>query len=211
MTITFRRALLALAVLPLAACSSTPEAAAPAPAVTVTVTETATPPAPEVTDTATGEATTPAESATPTQSPKVSADVDKEDPISGKIPKIKAAKFQYDEGHDFTAVSPSADGVLRGRLISWGDDEARYVPVRYAGGDFVGPEGGMTYAAPLAPDVVFLSAVGCKGDDQTINSASLGTEPCPRDRLVELAGQGEPTALITVKSGQIVKVVEIYY
>lgn len=208
MTITFRRALVALAVLPLAACSSTPEAAAPAPAVTVTVTETATPAAPVAS--ATPEAV-PTETAAPAQTPQVSADVDKEDPISGRIPKIKTAKFQYDEGHDFSQVTPSADGVLRGRLISWGDGEARYVPVRYAGGDFVGPEGGMTYAAPIAQNVQFFSAVGCKGDDQTINSASLGTEPCPRARLVELAGQGEPTALITVKSGQIVKVVQIYY
>ncbi|WP_066368415.1 hypothetical protein [Herbidospora mongoliensis] len=210
MTITFRRALLALAVLPLAACSSAPEAAAPAPAVTVTVTETATPAVPESTDTATASAV-PTETVAPSPTAKVSADVDKDDPISGRVPKIKTAKFQYDAGHDFNKVTPSGDGVLRGRLISWGDDEARYVPVRYANGDFVGPEGGMTYAAPIASDVVFLSAVGCKGDDQTINSASLGTEPCPRARLVELAGQGEPTALITVKSGQIVKVVEIYY
>ncbi|GLX97020.1 hypothetical protein [Herbidospora sp. NBRC 101105] len=207
MTITFRRALLALAVLPIAACSSPAETAAPAPTVTATVTETVTPPAPQPTETV----AEPTESAAPAQTPQVSADVDKEDPISARIPKIKSAKFQYDEGHDFNQMSPSADGVLRGRIVSLDGDEARYVPVRYAGGDFVGPEGGMTYAAPIASDVVFLSAVGCKGDDQTINSAALGTEKCPRERLLELAAQGEPTSLITVKSGQIVKVVEIYY
>ncbi|TKK78762.1 hypothetical protein FDA94_37130 [Herbidospora galbida] len=207
MTITFRRALLALAVLPLAACSSPAETAAPAPAVTATVTATVTASAPQPTETVAA----PTESAAPTQTPQVSADVDKEDPISARTPKIKSAKFQYDEGHDFNQMSPSAEGVLRGRIVSLDGDEARYVPVRYAGGDFVGPEGGMTYAAPIAPDVVFLSAVGCKGNDQTINSAALGTEKCPRERLLELAGQGEPTALITVKSGQIVKVVEIYY
>ncbi len=96
---------------------------------------------------------------------------------------------------------------------------AEYVPVRwvpeYGGstsGRFEGPpEGDVTaFAAPIAQNVVFLSAVGCDGKDQTINSSYVGTQRCSRDRLISRADKGGLYALITVKNRQIVKVVEIY-
>ncbi|GAA1020538.1 hypothetical protein Aple_078480 [Acrocarpospora pleiomorpha] len=216
MTTYFRQAALAVAVLSLAACSGT-EAAAPT--ATVTVTASTTPPA---TVTATPAAATPSPlaSPSPTEPPgnqvfEPSEEYDQSDVIGAKQPKIKGAKFQFDPGHDFTKrISPSADGILRGRFVTMQDgDTAEYVPVRWDGGTFVGPkEGDVTaYAAPLAPGVVYLSATGCTGNDQTINGDGLGTERCTRARLAEHAREGRLTALITVANGQVTKVVEIYF
>ncbi|GAA0985969.1 hypothetical protein GCM10009555_062390 [Acrocarpospora macrocephala] len=216
MTTYLRQAALAVAVLSLAACSGT-EAAAPAATVTVTAS-----PSPLATVTATPAAASPSPlaSPSPTAPPgnqvfEPSEEYDQNDVIGAKQPKIKGTKFQFDPGHDFTKrISPSADGILRGRFVTMQDgDTAEYVPVRWDGGTFVGPtEGDVTaYAAPLAPGVVYLSATGCTGNDQTINGDGLGTERCTRARLAEHAREGRLTALITVANGQVTKVVEIYF
>ncbi|MEO3861399.1 hypothetical protein [Acrocarpospora sp. B8E8] len=216
MTTYLRQAALAVAVLSLAACSGT-EAAAPAATVTVTAS-----PSPLATVTATPAAASPSPlaSPSPTAPPgnqvfEPSEEYDQNDVIGARQPKIKGTKFQFDPGHDFTKrISPSADGILRGRFVTMQDgDTAEYVPVRWDGGTYVGPaEGDVTaYAAPLAPGVVYLSATGCTGNDQTINGDALGTERCTRARLAEHAREGRLTALITVANGQVTKVVEIYF
>ncbi|GIH28605.1 hypothetical protein Aph01nite_69150 [Acrocarpospora phusangensis] len=217
MTTYIRQAVLAVAVLSLAACSGT-EAAAPAATVTVTApapsgpaTVTATPAAEPTPGSTTAQTT----SAPPGSVTEPSDDYDQTDVIGPKQPAIQGAKFQFDPGHDFTKrISPSSDGILRGRFVTMQDgDTAEYVPVRWEGGTFVGPaEGDSTaYAARLAPGVVYLSATGCTGNDQTINDDALGTERCTRARLAEHAAQGRLTAMITVRNGQITKVVEIYF
>ncbi|WP_055483475.1 hypothetical protein [Sphaerimonospora mesophila] len=218
----FRRAAVpaaaAVALLSLSACSG--EAGSPV-AATATVTVTATPaePSAEAPSEAPEE---PEGSASPSAEPVAQPAEDEErQPISDKTPAVFGEVFQSDPGHDFTkGISPSRDGVLRGEMRAMNDaNVAEYVPVRwvpeYGGstsGRFEGPpEGDVTaFAAPIAQNVVFLSAVGCDGKDQTINSSYVGTQRCSRDRLISRADKGGLYALITVKNRQIVKVVEIY-
>ncbi len=216
----FRRAAVpaaaAVALLSLSACSG--EAGSPV-AATATVTVTATPAEPS----AEAPSEEPEGSASPSAEPVAQpAEEDEErQPISDKTPAVFGEVFQSDPGHDFTkGISPSRDGVLRGEMRAMNDaNVAEYVPVRwvpeYGGstsGRFEGPpEGDVTaFAAPIAQNVVFLSAVGCDGKDQTINSSYVGTQRCSRDRLISRADKGGLYALITVKNRQIVKVVEIY-
>lgn len=220
MTTYIRQAALAVAVLSLAACSGEGQTASPA--VTVTVTAPASPsaePSPSPSVSTADPVASPSATESPLPSPgnqitEPTGEYDQRDVIGPKQPKIRGTKFQFDPGHDFTkGISPSADGVLRGRFRTMQDgDTAEYVPVRWQGGKFVGPrEGDVTaYAARLAPGVVYLSATGCTGNDQTINDDALGTERCTRAQLVEHARAGGPTAMITVTKGQITKVVEIY-
>nr|WP_191910190.1 hypothetical protein [Microbispora cellulosiformans] len=218
----FRRAGLpaaAVALLSLTACSGSSGATATATA-TVTVTAPASPAepsgsTPEASQSPgtsdTPEATTPAPRTTEKAGP----------PITAATPGIFGETFQSDPGHDFTkGLSPSRDGVLRGQLVTMQDENvAEYRPIKFVpevggstNGHFEGPPEGdvMAFAAPLAKDVVFLSAVGCKGNDQTINSRYLGTQHCSRDKLILRADAGDLRALITVRRSQIVKVVEIY-
>ncbi|GIH57969.1 hypothetical protein Mro02_48830 [Microbispora rosea subsp. aerata] len=142
-------------------------------------------------------------------------------PITDKTPDPFGGSLQSDPGHDFTkGLSPSSDGVVRARLVAMHDENvAEYRPVKFVreyGGSTTGrfegpPEGDVTaFAAPIARDVVFLSAVGCDGKDQTIDGEYLGTERCSRDALVLRADKGDLHALVTVRGGQIVKVTEIY-
>ncbi|MEW9529588.1 hypothetical protein [Microbispora sp. NPDC049125] len=202
----------AVALLSLAACSGTAGSAA-APTATVTVTVSPSAAAPAATSTAPATAPT-----SPVADPPGD---DTRPPISAATPPIFGGVFQSDPGHDFTrGISPSRDGILRGLMRTMQDaNVVEYVPVRWVkdasgqtAGHFEGPpEGdGMAFAAPIAPDVVFLSAVGCDGKDQTIDSSYVGTERCSRDKLIRRADGGKLYALITAKGGQIVKVVEIY-
>ncbi|WP_433501077.1 hypothetical protein ACQP1K_12685 [Sphaerimonospora sp. CA-214678] len=215
----FRRAAVpaaaAAVLLSLTACSG--EAGSPV-AATATVTVTATPAEPS----AEAPPEEPEGSASPSAGPvDQPAEDDERQPISDKTPAVFGEVFQFDPGHDFTkGISPSRDGVLRGEMRAMNDaNVAEYVPVRwvpeYGGstsGHFEGPpEGDVTaFAAPIAQNVVFLSAVGCDGKDQTIDSNYVGTQRCSRDRLISLADKGGLYGLITVKNRQIVKVVEIY-
>ncbi|GAB3146707.1 hypothetical protein GCM10027161_40960 [Microbispora hainanensis] len=191
---------------------------------TVTVTAPASPaepsadPAASETPAADTPTDTPTDSATaaPTRKP-----VKAGPPITDKTPAPFGGTIQSDPKHDFTkGLSPSSDGVVRGQLVAMHDENvAEYRPVKFVkeyGGSTTGhfegpPEGDVTaFAAPIAGNVVFLSAVGCDGKDQTIDGAYLGTERCSRDKLVLRADKGDLRALITVKGGQIVKVTEIY-
>jgi hypothetical protein len=205
----------AVALLSLAACSGTAGSAA-APTATVTVTVSPSAAAPTATSAMPDAATTP--------SPAPVADPPGDDtrpPISAATPPIFGGVFQSDPGHDFTkGISPSRDGVLRGQMRTMQDaNVVEYVPVRWVrdasgatAGHFEGPPEGdaMAFAAAIASDVVFLSAVGCDGKDQTIDSSYVGTERCSRDKLIRRADGGKLYALITAKGGRIVKVVEIY-
>lgn len=210
----FRRAAVvpataAVALVVSAACSGESTTSAPAATVTVTATPEETP------DPFDG----PVSDASPSAEP---GEADEERlPISAKTPPVFGEVLQTDPGHDFTrGIGPSRDGVVRGEMRAMADaNVAEYVPVRwvpeYGGptsGRFEGPpEGDATaFAAPIADDVVFLSAVGCDGKDQTIDSGYLGTERCSRDRLISMTDKGGLYALITVKGRQIVKVVQIY-
>lgn len=209
----------AVALLCLTACSG--EAGSPA-AATATVTVTATPAEPSAAPSDEAPPEEPGDSADPPSEPgDRPAEDDEREPISDRAPAVFGEVFQYDPGHDFTkGVSPSRDGVLRGEMRAMNDaNVAEYVPVRWvpeyggsASGRFEGPpEGDATvFAAPIAQDVVFLSAVGCDGKDQTIDGSYVGTQRCSRDRLISLTDKGGLYALITVKNRQIVKVVEIY-
>ncbi|MGI5156960.1 hypothetical protein [Microbispora sp. CA-102843] len=220
----FRRAgvpAAAVALLSLTACSgSSGTSASPTVTATVTVTAPASPAEPSADPAAseTPAADTPTDSGTtaPTRKPgKVGP------PITDKAPAPFGGTLQSDPGHDFTkGLSPSRDGVVRGQLVAMHDENvAEYRPVKFVkeyggstSGRFEGPpEGDVTaFAAPIAGNVVFLSAVGCDGKDQTIDSHYLGTQRCSRDKLVLRADAGDLRALITVQGGQIVKVTEIY-
>jgi hypothetical protein len=220
----FRRAGVAAAVLvslaSLAACSGKTEAA---PAATESVT--ASPSAAASSPTPAGSATpsaAPTPAASPSRAPVFdSAEDDDWPPISDKTPPIFGTVFQSDPGHDFTrGISPSRDGIVRAELRTMqAEDVVEYVPVKWVkdtngqtAGHFEGPpEGDVTaWAAPFAKNVVFLSALGCKGGDVTIDGKGLGTERCSRDRLISQADESGLFALVTVKRSQIVKVVQIY-
>jgi len=194
------------ALLSLTACSGGGGATA---APTVTVTVTAYPSAGAADDAVTPTPTAPSPSPGGEWGP----------PLSGQEPPIFGTTFQTDPGHDFSkGVSPSRDGIVRGRLRTMLDaDVAEYVPVRWVenptgrGRFEEPPEGDATvFAAPIHPGVVFLSAYGCTGGDQTINDRYVGTEPCSRDQLISRIENSELYALITVSGARIVKVVEIY-
>ncbi|MEV4457199.1 hypothetical protein [Microbispora sp. NPDC049633] len=219
----FRRAgvpAAAVALLSLTACSgASGSSASPTVTATVTVTAPASPaepsPAPEASDTP-AAAETPTASAT-TATPRKPAGP----PITDKTPAPFGGTLQSDPGHDFTkGLSPSKDGVVRGQLVAMHDENvAEYRPIKFVkeyGGSTTGhfegpPEGDATaFAAPLAKNVVFLSAVGCDGKDQTIDGRYLGSQRCSRDKLILRADKGDLRALITVDGGQIVKVTEIY-
>ncbi len=217
----FRRAGVAAAVLvSLAACSGKTEAP-PTPTDSVTAPP---PSAAASSPTPAGSANPPG--ATPAASPSAgpvfdSAQDDDWPPISGKTPPIFGTVFQSDPGHDFTrGISPSRDGIVRGELRTMqAEDVVEYVPVKWVkdtngktAGHYEGPPEGdaMAWAAPIAKNVVFLSAYGCDGKDQTINGDGVGTERCSRDKLISRADDGGLFALITVKGSQIVKVVQIY-
>ncbi|ETK37958.1 hypothetical protein [Microbispora sp. ATCC PTA-5024] len=215
----FRRAgvpAAAVALFSLAACSGTAGSAA---GPTATVTVTATPAAPA--ESSAPAAPTPSVSAAPSVPVADPTGDDKWPPISDKTPPVFGGVFQSDPGHDFTrGISPSRDGVLRGELRTMQDaNVVEYVPVRFVRdvggqttGHFEGPPEGdaMAFAAQIDKNVVFLSAVGCDGNDQTINGDYVGTQRCSRNKLILRADKGELYALITVKGGHIVKVVEIY-
>ncbi|WP_432922081.1 hypothetical protein ACQPZZ_23660 [Microbispora sp. CA-135349] len=219
----FRRAgvpAAAVALLSLTACSGSSGTSA-GPTVTATVTVTA--PAPAEQSAGPEAAQTPAEDApTVPATPEATRKPGKAGPpITDKTPAPFGGTLQSDPGHDFTkGLSPSRDGVVRGQLVAMHDENvAEYRPVKFvkeyggsASGRFEGPpEGDLTaFAAPIANNVVFLSAVGCDGKDQTIDGRYLGTERCSRDKLILRADAGDLRALITVQGGQIVKVTEIY-
>lgn len=201
-------------MLSLTACSGASGTSA-APTVTTTVTVTAAPspaePSAAASDAPAAAGTTPSPRKTGKAGP----------PITDKTPSPFGETLQSDPGHDFTkGLSPSSDGVVRGQLVAMHDaNVAEYRPIKFVkeyggttNGHFEGPPEGdvMAFAAPIAKDVVFYSAVGCDGDDQTINGEYLGTERCPRDKLILRTDKGDLRALITVRGGQIVEVREIY-
>ncbi len=220
----FRRAgvpAAAVALLSLTACSgASGTSASPTVTATVTVTAPASPAEPSAdpaaSDTPAADTPTDASTTAPTRKPGKAGP-----PITDKTPAPFGGTIQSDPGHDFTkGLSPSRDGVVRGQLVAMHDENvAEYRPVKFVkeyggstSGHFEGPpEGDVTaFAAPIAKNVVFLSAVGCDGKDQTIDSKYLGTQRCSRDKLVLRADAGDLRALITVQGGQIVKVTEIY-
>ncbi|MBO3752326.1 hypothetical protein J5X84_40235 [Streptosporangiaceae bacterium NEAU-GS5] len=211
-----RRAALALCVVPLAACGSGGATAAPE----VTVTVTATPSAggasaAAVSSPEASSAATPRPSAAASQPVLDSPDDDDWPVISGAKPEIFGAQFQADPGHDFTkGISPSRDGVIRAELRTMQDQNVvEYVPVKWAKDHWVAPPEGdaMAYAAAISSSVDFRSAIGCGSkEDQTINGEYLGTERCSRDKLISRAVKGRLYALVTITSGRVQKVVEIY-
>ncbi|SEU31183.1 hypothetical protein SAMN05421811_110219 [Nonomuraea wenchangensis] len=138
-----------------------------------------------------------------------------------KAPKIFGTTFQPDPKHDFTKrISPRHDGILRGWITHVSGGVAEYQPIKWkrdkhTEGYFVGPgEGDATaYASPIAKNVEFLSAYGCKqaGGSLTVSrSTGLGAKRCPASVLVKRHGKQRQPALITVYRGKIVKVQEIY-
>lgn len=138
-----------------------------------------------------------------------------------KAPKTFGTTFQSDPGHDFTKhISSRHDGILRGWITYVRGGVAEYEPVKWkkdtkTEGWFVGPrEGDVTaYASPVAKDVTFLSAYGCKSDmaGWTVSrSTGLGAKRCSRDTLIKRHHRKRMPALITVYKGKIVKVQEIF-
>ncbi|WP_188194095.1 hypothetical protein [Nonomuraea sp. SYSU D8015] len=137
-----------------------------------------------------------------------------------KTPKIFGTSFQPDPKHDFTkGIHSRRDGILRGQITHISGGAAEYEPIKWkkdthTEGYFVGPPKGdvMAYKSPIAKDVVFLSAYGCKASmsDVTTGKTGLGNKKCSRATLIKRHGrQGHPS-LITVYKGHIVKVQEIY-
>ncbi|NUO99230.1 MAG: hypothetical protein HOV96_28100 [Nonomuraea sp.] len=138
-----------------------------------------------------------------------------------KKPKIFGTSFQPDPRHDFTkGIHSRHNGILRGWITTIRGTTAEYEPIKwkkakYTEGYFVGPpEGDVTaYASPIAKNVVFLSAYGCKPamTAMTVDrNNGLGNKRCSRSVLLKRhAKQGHPS-LITVYQGKIVQVQEIY-
>ncbi|WP_406674643.1 hypothetical protein WBK31_09340 [Nonomuraea sp. N2-4H] len=143
-----------------------------------------------------------------------------------KIPKFKAPKifgttFQSDPKHDFTkGIHSRRNGILRGRITHIRGNVAEYEPVKWkpakhTEGYFVGPPEGnvMAYASPIAKDVIYLSAFGCKssmGELTTTRNSSLGSKRCSRSTLIKRHRRTPIPSLITVYKGKIVKVQEIF-
>ncbi|MGR6917357.1 hypothetical protein ACU635_24235 [[Actinomadura] parvosata] len=138
-----------------------------------------------------------------------------------KAPKIFGTSFQADPEHDFTkGIHPRHDGILRGWLTYVKGGVAEYEPIRWKKGThtegyFEGPPEGstMAYASPIAKDVVFLSAYGCKvaGQDLTVDrKTGLGAKRCSRATLIKRHAKAGHPSLITVHKGKIVQVQEIY-
>lgn len=138
-----------------------------------------------------------------------------------KKPAIFGTSFQPDPEHDFTkGIHSRHNGILRGWITTIRGGTAEYEPIKWkkdkhTEGYFVGPsEGDVTaYASPIAKDVVFLSAYGCKSSmaAMTVDRHNgLGNKRCSRSVLIKRhAKQGHPS-LITVYRGKIVQVQEIY-
>ncbi|MFI6532490.1 hypothetical protein ACIBHY_08590 [Nonomuraea sp. NPDC050547] len=138
-----------------------------------------------------------------------------------KAPKIFGTTFQADPGHDFTkGVHSRRDGILRGWITHVSGVKADYEPIKWkkgtqTEGHFVGPPEGdvRAYSSPIAKNVVFLSAFGCKASMQNMTvdrNTGLGNKRCSRSVLIKRAKQYERPALITVYKGKIVRVQEIY-
>ncbi|YCK36941.1 hypothetical protein ACNF49_23665 [Actinomadura sp. ATCC 39365] len=138
-----------------------------------------------------------------------------------KKPAIFGTSFQADPGHDFTkGIHSRRNGILRGWITDVRDGVAEYEPIKWkrsktTEGYFVGPpEGDVTaYASPIAKDVVFLSAYGCKPvmAAMTVDRhTGLGAKRCPTSVLVKRHDKQRQPSLITVYQGKIVKVQEIY-
>nr|WP_229805913.1 hypothetical protein [Microbispora rosea] len=135
-------------------------------------------------------------------------------------PKVFGTSFQSDPKHDFTKrISSRHDGILRGWVTYYRNGVAEYEPIRWVKdktghteGYFEGPPEGdvMAYASPVAKNVVFYSATGCKGTTVTVKRDSLGSKRCSRNVLISRMKAGHRPALITVYRGKIVKVQEIY-
>ncbi|MEU7939426.1 hypothetical protein [Microbispora bryophytorum] len=135
-------------------------------------------------------------------------------------PKAYGTSFQGDPHHDFTRhISPRHDGILRGWVTYYRSGVAEYEPIRWVKdrtghteGHFAGPpEGDVTaYASPVAKNVLFYSATGCKGTTVTVKSGGLGSKRCSRSELISRMKSKHRPALITVYRGAIVKVQEIY-
>ncbi|AWS48696.1 hypothetical protein DKM19_25455 [Streptosporangium sp. 'caverna'] len=138
-----------------------------------------------------------------------------------KAPKVFGATLQADPGHDFTKhISPRHNGILRGRITYVHGTTAEYTPARWKKGAvtegwFVGPpkNDAMAYSSPVAKNVVFLSASGCKvsnGDVTLIPHSALGAKRCSRSVLLKRHAHSGQPSLITVYRGKIVKVQEIF-
>ncbi|WP_425489489.1 hypothetical protein [Nonomuraea typhae] len=138
-----------------------------------------------------------------------------------KAPEIFGTTFQKDPGHDFTkGVHSRRDGILRGWITHIRGGKAEYEPIKWkkdkhTEGYFVGPpEGDVTaYASPIAKNVVFLSAFGCKPSSAAMTvdrRTGLGNKKCSRAALIKRFKTTERPSLITVYKGKIVRVQEIY-
>lgn len=148
-------------------------------------------------------------------------------PASEAFPKYKAPKpfgttFQADPKHDFTkGIHSRRNGILRGWIVAVNGAKAEYKPIKWKkGGEtegyFVGPPEGdvRAYASPVAKNVIFLSAYGCKSDmaAMTVDRATgLGSKRCSRAALLKRHGRTHVASLITVHKGQIVQVQEIWH
>lgn len=138
-----------------------------------------------------------------------------------KMPEIFGTTFQADPKHDFSKqISSRHNGILRGWISHVSGDVAEYEPIKWKKGGqtegyFVGPPEGdvMAYASPIAKNVVFLSAYGCRasmGAMTVDRKTGLGNKKCGRDVLVKRAKGSEQPSLITVYKGEIVQVQEIF-
>ncbi|GGT06670.1 hypothetical protein ACFFV7_08490 [Nonomuraea spiralis] len=138
-----------------------------------------------------------------------------------KKPAIFGTSFQADPGHDFTkGIHSRRNGILRGWITHVRGTTAEYEPIKWkraveTEGYFVGPpEGDVTaYASPIAKDVVFLSAYGCKPTMTAMTvdrKTGLGAKRCDMSVLVKRHAKQRQPSLITVYQGKIVKVQEIY-
>ncbi|UBU09585.1 hypothetical protein [Nonomuraea gerenzanensis] len=138
-----------------------------------------------------------------------------------KPPKIFGTTFQADPEHDFTKrIHSRRDGILRGWITYVRGGVAEYEPIRWkkgtrTEGHFEGPPEGdvRAYASPIATNVIFLSAYGCKtpAADLTVSrKTGLGAKRCSRATLIKRHGKTGHPSLITVYKGKIVQVQEIY-
>ncbi|MFG1703224.1 hypothetical protein ACFLIM_08525 [Nonomuraea sp. M3C6] len=142
------------------------------------------------------------------------------------FPKYKApapfgTTFQADPKHDFTkGIHSRHNGILRGWITYVRGGVAEYEPIKWkkgtrTEGHFAGPPEGdaMAYASPVAKDVVFLSAYGCKASMSAMTvsrKTSLGGKKCARSVLLKRHDDHRQPALITVHKGKIIRVQEIW-